>query len=338
VIEPKWLREVHAIVEGEAFGAWYGRYVDLRQAVEAARERNERLALARAIAELEAELTQRRGDDTVYRAGERADLAARADAERVAVENDSFDALSVFEAQRTRTRDLWQEVLRLEAAVDDRRRAAAEARAALESSRHAGHGDQAGSERRLVALEGEVASAGAALDLARGRLAREEARRDELWAREEGTWSAGFRAGMARAEYAFQGRRLRRAAEELFARAAVERRRAETLAAEERLEDQGRAELEAALARHRELGEAELRCAIVDEFLYWPEHERPLHAWCVPLVDEASLLGAPVVALRVYEVAQDSGLEQLSLAPEATRGPAGSRPPDGTAGRGGPGA
>lgn len=337
MIEPKWLREVQAILEGETFDAWYARYVDLREAVRVAHEKHQHLTVARAIAELEVELTQRRGDDTVFHAGERHDLAARADAERVAIENDSFDALSVFEAQRVRTHDLWQEGLRLEGVVDDRRRALGEARDALDEARRAAKpdGEQTAIERRVAGLEAELAAAVAAFDIGKGRLVREEAHRDQLWVREEGTWSAGFKAGLARAEYGFQVRRLRRSAEELFGRAVEQRRRATTLALEERLEDEGRAALEAELARHRELGERELRCALVDEFIYWPEKERPLHAWCVPLVDEPTLLDVPVVALRVYEVDQDHGLERVSPAP--TPAHAAARP-GGASGPGGGGA
>jgi hypothetical protein len=314
VIRPKWLREVREILRDGSFQAWFARYRELRLAIEASTERHDHLVEAAGIAGYRSEITQRTGDDTLYRVGALEDLVAHASSDQARTDNDSFDQLHAFEEQRNRARAVWEETLRIEGPIEDKRREASDLRAELVAARKGGRQtrDTVTLEARLRMLEAEITTLARELEPIRIELQRAEAIRDELWRQEETSWSTGLRASLARAEYGFQVRRLQRKAEASFARALEERRKVETLGAEARVELERRKALERQLEEHRSRGEAALECALIEEFIYWPQQEDLQKVYCVPLVDQPDFLSIPLTFLCIYELDKELGLDAVS--------------------------
>ena len=282
---------VRELLRAAEYTGWYQRYKSARSAIEGARVRREDLLSQAHMVRYKAELTQQTADERLFAAGEFEDLAARANAEFVEIENNSFEVLSAFELQRQQAIDAISEHDRSEKLLEDERQLASELRARADAAKkHKTPEGQAEAERlesRLREVEIRVQALGKAEEEAEERRGREGAKKQDLWLDVEAAWSSSFRANMARTEFAYEGRRVRTESEELFARASAERRRVEELEAEaERMV--GRvAELEREYDLILEEGRRAFDCALINEFLYWPHADDVKAALCVPLIDES---------------------------------------------------
>jgi hypothetical protein len=313
VIRPKWLREVHDLLQSEQFSSWFAEYRELRSAVAAVQSRRDELAADGALSEIRAELTQRAGDELVYEAGAREDLAARAAAECAVIENDSFELLSAYELRRSRARENQRELERRQGVVQQQRGQVAEARAALEAAKKA---DRGATEvdllaARLEAAERDLEATLRDVELLVARAEQDKKRELGVWNEEESAWFAAFRANLARSEHAYEARRLRGRTEMPFAKAAEQRRHADELERRAKREAEELARTKALLEERLQTAENTFECARIGEFLFWPMQEDLGSAYCVPLIDEPTLFNVPASALRLYRVERARGLDHL---------------------------
>lgn len=320
-MKAKRIREISECVKSSAFDAWYVRYNELRkERTLLQEEREDALALA-AVAAFKAESTLRCADETLFRAGECEDRSARAHAEFAEIENDSFETLSTFEMQRQKTSESWAELDRAEKRLEDHRQDTSDTRAELEAAKKGTTAEARLEaerlEQRLKDLEAEVSTLAAEVEEVERRLEEDKGQKDTIWHEVEDTWSASFRANMARTEYSFQARRTRTDAETLFARAAGERRQADELSEAARKMLEKLSDLEEELPKHMIRAEEQFECVLVDEFMYWPLHDSVRTAVCVPLIDEREHFNLQVTALQSYKVERARGLEFLEPVPDA---------------------
>jgi len=314
------LREVRELLRSSAFLTWLERYEVLRADIRTAEAHHQELLRLAHIAAFEVEQAQQLADDTVLKAGECDDFATSALAEAARIENDSFELLSSFESQRQVTTDLWGELNRAEMDLEELRAEASEIRTRLEAARKStrtagGLSEETRMGEEVKALDGQVDAQVRHVDLARARVDAEVKKRDGMWSEVEATWSAAFRANMARNEYGFQARRVRRQAEDLLGRASEERRRVEKTRAEIGTMESRMQEARNAYQAHLTTGRETFGCVLIEEFLYWP-HEEDVHlAFCVPLIDESEHLNLQVHKAQVYVVERARGVTFVEPVP-----------------------
>jgi hypothetical protein len=319
-MKPIGLHDLRDLVRSESLQRWYTRYAELQAEVANARERRDDLLAQSSLLGFKADQTQHIADELLFRAGECEELAAGASSECAQIENTSFEVLSAFERQRTRASVTWGELGRYEARIEEARAKASEVRARLDAARRmATREAEAEAQRlrvRLQVLELLTAQLGSELADREKVLSAEEQRKDQLWTEEEATWSAAFRALLARAEYDYQARRVRARAEKLFGQTNEERQRVEKLAGEAEAQGQRIAQLQTEIAQHLQRGRREFECVLIEEFLYWPREDDGQTAFCVPLVAETQHFNVQVAPMQIYEVERNRGLAFISPVPE----------------------
>ncbi len=324
-MKAKKISELRELLRSEEFAAWYRRYNDLGEHQRNAEQHREDILAQVNMLSFKAEFLQNAGDETLFRAAECEDASARALAEFSGIENDSFDTLSGFEIQRMATTEVLGVLHLHENNLEEHRRIVSDKRAELEAIRKRPASPERDSEANrlsddLSERERRTPALARAVEEARATFERKSVRRDELWVEVEDTWGRSFRANMARTEYAFQSRRVRREAEAMFARAEAERIRLlqlndEVKVVESRIEQQQKD-----FSAHLEIGRKDFDCALINEFLYWPRADDVQGAICVPLIDEAAELNIQVTALGLYHMERAKGLDLLEPVPEETDG------------------
>jgi len=307
------LREVQELLGSAAFDGWFGRYKGAQTAIEIARARREDLLSQAHMVRYRADLTQQSADDKLFAAAEFEDRSAQANAEFASIENDSFEALSEFEGQRQRAIDALVARDRFEKLLEDARQGAADLKARLDAAKkHTTPEGKAEAERlemRMAEVDAQVGYLARESTAAESRRVREDKIKQDLWLRVEAAWSNSFHANMARSEYAFAARRTRAEAEQLFLRAAQERKRVEQLDAEALVMAQRISELEGAFDTLLEEGRRSFQCSLIREFMYWPHAEDVKAALTVPLIDEAKHLNIQVSAMQAYRLERGRGLD-----------------------------
>jgi chromosome segregation ATPase len=314
-------RELRLLTRAEPFCTWFKRYNTLRDNLAQARERIDDLGIDAHTLTLQVELKQRRGDERLWDAGEHDAASEAAEAEYARVENSSFEMLSRFELARGRATASWQDADRLDKGLEDQRQRVSDLRERIDAARRAGTPEGKGEAERLegrlreqqaelVRLDGELAEA-------RQREDQKYGQRSELWKKVEDAWSRSFGASMARSEYAFRARRAQSDAEAVFAEAGALRRRLDTLHSDREQAVQKKVALQAEFEAHLRAASAAFDCAVVGEFLYWPQPDNVDRAWVLPLIDDGRHLNIQVRALHLYEVARSGGLDRVEPVPEA---------------------
>lgn len=295
------LSDLKALLEGEAFVAWWTEHGRAVQAIAEARARQEELAGQAAQMELRSEEAQRAAMDAFSAAGDAEDEAARAGAAAQAEENRAMELVARYEEQRLRTSDVWYRLGGAERALEERREALAPA---ADGDRDRAEAAAQHAERVFQQLRQEYAV--------------EDAKRSRLWEDVEGAWARSFERALVAAEHSQRSRKVRRGSERLFKEAEERRARVKQLHAEAQLAAQG---LEDAERRRRaQLGAAEERfgCAAGDAFLYWRHPEDKRAAWAVALVDDHDLSEVDVRALSIHAVGR-RGVAFLEPAREGAR-------------------
>ncbi|MBL9038949.1 MAG: hypothetical protein JNG84_10570, partial [Archangium sp.] len=259
-MRPRRLGDVRELVASPEFRGWWQELVDARDAVTAAEARHEDLLVQLALTEFRAELTQKNAIDTLYRAGEHEDEAARLLAESTELENRSFPGVASFEEQRFRVSELWYRLGAAERELDD----------AKERTPPAGDVQALERRHRVMAEEYE----------------RELTRRNRLWDDVENLWTRSAEVNLMTCEARVLGRKVRRSAERLFGLAEERKKNTQALRAETdgsaSAVEGARAKLATVRARAKEL----FGCSVGTDFIYFRHRDDQRHAFAIALVDD----------------------------------------------------
>lgn len=294
-MKAKWIDEVAGILDSEPFKAWLERLDRARKDLKVASDRYEELLTQVNLLDFRAELLHRRAIDTLERANVLEDESTRLSNEAAALENDSFEAVSQFEMQRTRTTDLWQRLGAVE--VD------------LEESTDASQKKKLQKLREKVNLDYE----------------REDARKQKLWAEVEKLWLRNIDKALELREKRHKATVVRAQAEALFQKHAVEKGQADELRAKAELTAREKQEKERQLQATQDEARERFDCILHQDFLYWSAREDNKLVYAAPVVSDKENYGVEVKAGRLYRCPHDKGIDSLERVKEvfATRPPVG---------------
>lgn len=313
-MKAKRIREIRDILESSAFQNWFQRYSDVQTAIRQTQERRQELLADANMVRFRADSTQRRADDKLFQAGEFENRSVEAEAEFAQIENDSFETLSAFEVQRQATTQSWMETSAAEKVLEDERQRSADLRAKLGAS---SSGELAeGDAETLKSLDKRIEVLAREAQRAREKLEQEAARRDALWENVQAAWSQSFRANMARTEYLYRARRMRREAEQGFAFAEKEKQRADALEQQADASAEKLVELRQQFQDIVSEAEAQFGCALIEEFLYWARSDDVDAAICVPLIEDREHLNIQIAPLHLYQADRKQGLDFLEPVPD----------------------
>ncbi len=279
------------MLASKSFLEWANRHAALREKVREAR-----------IAELS--VTGDPAVEMMFRAGELDEQAAKFHAEYAAVENQSLEALAAYESQRMRATQNWMVWHAAEKRVEDVRAEINEVSTELEAEKKR-NGDVSRLSDRLAELAKQRDQLAMAAVEAKGESDRQYAERLRLWELVEDSWHRSLRANLARSEYAYQARRSRSEAEELFAGSALE----STLSEEDATAAVDREER--AYFEHLDAGRDLCKCVLIEEFLFIPITDDSKWVWCVPLVDEPDEFNVQLTRLAIYQIERGRALDYI---------------------------
>jgi hypothetical protein len=292
----KRLAEVLALVGSADFASWWKELEQARTENEAAKREWDELLSHVALVESQAEIIQKDAIDTLYRADESEDAAAKAQAEAAELENKSFRAVSEFEQQRFRASESWYRAGASEKELEERR----------ENCRKA-------PSRKL---EGELHALERSHRHLSDQYLREMQRRDRFWEEVEVLWAKSAQVNLMVAEQQVLAKKVRCHAERLFASADDKRKEALALRGKaERAADQVSA---AAKKIADSLSSAKQRfgCGVGKDFLYFLEAGNPKGAYCVSLIGDHENYNLELQPLCVYSLDAQLGVSRLEPAHE----------------------
>lgn len=275
------LIELRALLAHPDFQGWWTQLQNARIGLQTARHQYDELLSQTSLMEFRAELTQKNAIDTLYRAGELEDSAARLLAEAQELENRSLLRVAEFEEQRFRVSELWYRLGAAEKALEDRR-----------------EDPRAQKTHRLAAEEYE----------------RESTRKNQLWDEVEALWAQSAEVSLQVSEQRFRGRKIRKEAEQLFALAEERKQRSKALRAEAEAAAQAVEAAERNLQRLMNEARERFGCSTGAEFLYFRVRENAKLAWAVSLVDDQENFNVEVKPLAVYAVERQRGVAFLEPA------------------------
>jgi hypothetical protein len=316
----KWEREIREMMRSEAFRSWLRSYNSLREELKNTKLKRASLELESQTLALQAEATQRLGDDRVFAAGESEDASARAAAAYANIENTSFEKLSKFELERKRATESWQEADRLEKLLEDDRQRVRDLRDRAEIARKAktpegnSEADRLESRARelqegLLRQDKDVAKAREKMDvLTHGK--------EQLWTDVEALWANSFRAQMERSEYGYHSRRQRAEAESLFGQQAAERARLDEVKKQSTLSRQRLDEIQQKYFDVKKQAMDKFDCTLVEEFMFWPQHETVHGAWVLALSEVKHHLNIQVRELQLCQCDRGKGLDLIEPVPD----------------------
>ena len=259
-----------------------------------------------------AELAQKNAIDTLYRAGELQDSAAKMLAEGQVLDNTSFKVVADYEEQRVRASEVWYHSCGAERHLDGLREQLEKRRQKLPTLAPLPRKEL---EAEIARIEGEVRRSEKALLQLAQENDKENAVKNRLWEEAEKIWVRSMELALLMAERRAQGKKVRAEAERLFKQAEERKQRANKL----------RAEADA-VAREKESAEAKMAqalkdserfgCAQGDEFVYFRQRENPNGAWCVALTEDSQNYNIEIKPLTAYSIDQKRGVEFLEPAVE----------------------
>ncbi len=301
----KSLGEARELVASREFLSWWDGLVQARAAEDEASARFDELLTQSTLMDFRAELAQKNAIDTLYRAGECEDQAAKLVAEASEVENRSFEIVANYEEQRFKVSEIWYRLGAAEKALD-------EIRERLGTLRAKGDGNLASAESELKRAEREHRETHDAYE-------RETQRKLRLWDEVERMWATSAELSLLVAEKRLQGRKIRRRAERLFREA--EERKARSKALRREADEQSQLEGQHKERRAILLSDAKDRfgCAVGEEFLYWRQREDQEGAYCVPLINDSDEFNIEIKSLSIYRVGKQRGVEFLEPGREGRR-------------------
>ena len=303
-MQAKSLAEVKELVSSAEFRAWADSLAQTVAAEGISAERFDELLTQSTLMDFRAELAQKNAIDTLYKAGDCEDVAARLNAEATDIENRSFEVVATFEEQRLKVSEIWYRMGAVEKIVT-------ELRDRVQGLRDGKRGTEASDlETSLRKQEREHRQV-------HGDYERETQRKTRLWEEVERMWGAV----RGRAQSAADEREAPAGTQDPGAgRAAVSRGRRSA-----RPPPRNCARLEAdqesvTRAAHQKRTQELLRdarerfgCAAGEEFLYWRQREDKEGAYCVPLISDAESYNIDGVRLagRSIDSQRQRGVEFL---------------------------
>jgi len=297
-MQAKSLAEVKELVSSAEFQAWADGLAQTVAAEGISAQRFEELLTQSTLLDFRAELAQKNAIDTLYKAGDCEDVAARLNAEATDIENRSFEVIATFEEQRLKVSEIWYRMGAIEKGVNELRDRVQGLR---NEKREAEATDLEATLRKQEREHRQV----------HGDYERETQRKTRLWEEVERMWGESAELNLLMAEKRLQGRKIRVRAERLFREAEDRKGAAKKL--------RGEADQESATrAAHQKRVEDLLRdarerfgCAAGEEFLYWRQREDKDGAYCVPLISDAEGYNLEVRRLVIYRLRRQRGLEFL---------------------------
>jgi hypothetical protein len=310
------LPELRETVQSPEFTGWWTEFVRAGVELGETTRRAEELMGQAAVMDLRAELVQRTAIDTLSRASELENDAARIAVEAQELENRSMELLVDYEEARFKVSDYWYRLGAAERVLEDRREALeAEGERPQEPARtprtdlraRLGFKDSQSKEYQLKQAERTYISL-------REDYERESIRKGKVWVEVERIWARTFELTLLMAERRSEGPRLRRESERLFKEAEERKQRGKQL----------RQEADAASAEHQKvvsrrallLAQAGQRfdCVAGERFLYWRQNEKDRSAFALALCDDAETYNVEITSLAIYSVSRQRGVGFLELA------------------------
>lgn len=297
-MQAKNFAEVKELVGSPEFQGWARDLATALAAEDESAQKFDELLTQSTMLDFRAELAQKNAIDTLYKAGECEDAAARLFADATDIENRSFEVVATFEEQRLKVSEIWYRMGALEKSVVELR----ERTQALRTQKQ--EGEAAVAEASLRKQEREHRQVHADYE-------RETQRKTRLWEEVERMWAQSAELNLMVSEKRLQGRKVRVRAERLFREAEERKVGSKRLRAEA---DQQSATRGVHRKRVQELlrdARERFGCAVGDEFLYWRQREDKDGAYCVPLIDDAESYNVDVHRLAIYRLHRQRGVEFL---------------------------
>ncbi|MGQ0507464.1 MAG: hypothetical protein ACT4TC_19330 [Myxococcaceae bacterium] len=292
-MKPRRLPEVRALIAQPEFQEWWLALTQARQEASTAAARYNDLLAQTALVEFQAELTQKNAIDTLYRAGECEDAAANMQSQGAELENRSYRAVSDFEEQRYRASEVWYRLGAAEKAREEK----------LDAS----------TQEKSRKTEMELRTADEQLRKANDEYQRESVLKAKLWEDVEQLWGKSAEVNLAMAEQRVRGKKIRRAAEALFALAEERKGSVKTLKAQSEAAssdaENARDRVEALLQKARD----QFGCSPGIDFLYF-RHRDNKRAYCVALVEDHDNYNVELRPLMLYAVDRQRGVTFLEPA------------------------
>jgi hypothetical protein len=285
-VKAKWIDEVAGILDSEPFKAWLARLEDARKDLKVATERHEELLTQSNLLEFRAELLHRTAIDTLELANGLQDASAQLANEAAGLENESFEAVSQYEIQRTRTTDLWQRLGAIDTDLD--------------------HSPEASQKKKLQTLRAQV----------NVDYEREDARKQKLWAEVERLWIKNIDKSLELREKSHKAAIVHAEAERHFAKHAVEAEQASELKLKAEVVARAKQEKERALKEMQEQARDRFDCILHQDFLYWSAREDNKIVYATPVVHDHDNYGVEVNPGHLYRCPHDRGVESLERVKE----------------------
>lgn len=280
-MKAKWIDEVGEILDSQTFKDWLGALERARKDLKVAVEKHEELLTQVNLLDFRAELVHRRAIDTLERANVLEDESASLANEAAQLENDSFEAVSQYEMQRTKTTELWQRLGAFDVEIEEAADASAKKR--LEK------------QREKVNLDYE----------------REDARKQKLWTEVERLWVRNIGKSLELREKRRKAQIVRAEAEAAFAKHEAEVVQAQELRARAEQVAVEREEKERTLKTTYDEARERFDCLLHQDFLYWSAREDNKVVYAVPLISDKENYVVDLKPGRLYRCPHDKGIDAL---------------------------
>lgn len=280
-MKAKWIDEVGEILDSQTFKDWLGALERARRELKVAVEKHEELLTQVNLLDFRAELMHRRAIDTLERANFLEDESASLANEAAQLENDSFEAVSQYEMQRSKTTELWQRLGAYDVEIEEAADASQKKR--LEK------------QRDKVNLDYE----------------REDARKQKLWAEVERLWVRNIGKSLELREKRRKAQIVRAEAEGLFAKHEAEVVQAQELRARADQVAVEREEKERTLKATYDEARDRFDCLLHQDFLYWSAREDNKVVYAVPLIADRDNYVVELKPGRLYRCPHDKGIDAL---------------------------
>ncbi|MGC4122093.1 MAG: hypothetical protein QM765_47440 [Myxococcales bacterium] len=308
-MKAKALSDIKQLVASPEFKGWWDGLAKVRLQRDDARERHDELLSQAMLMDFRAELAQKNAIDTLYRAGELEDSAAKMAAEAQELDNTSFKVVADYEQQRVQASEQWYRACALDKQNEVTRQQIAQRR---EKASALPAGPQKKElEAEIARLDGELRRVERIQTQVSQENQRELAVKNRLWEEVERIWGRSMELALLMAERRAQGKKVRAEAERLFKQAEERKQRAHKLRAEADAVAREREAAETRLAEAMKEACERFGCAQGDEFAYYRQKENPKRAWCVALVEDSQNYNIEVKPLAVYSIDQKRGVEFL---------------------------
>jgi hypothetical protein len=307
-VKAKSLGEVQALIGSAGFVDWFGELSRGREAQQETSERFDEILTQSTLMDFRAELAQKNAIDTLYRAGECEDTAAKLLAEATDIENRSFEVVATYEEHRFKVSETWYRLGAAEKSVEELRERVASLRAQLEDGDPARRRE---ADAALAAADDELQKAEREFRQIHDDYDRESQRKVRLWEEVERMWARSSELNLLVHEKQVEGRKIRQRAERLFREAEDRKGKGKQLRQEADEQSLLKEKHTERIAQLLQDARERFGCAVGEEFLYWRQREDQTGAYCVALILDSDSYNIEVKPLTLYRVEKQRGVEFL---------------------------